>query len=118
MKAKKPQDKQDKTNQNEDLPGYPSYPPEEDIFNNEEEADLNPDDLKTPKNETYYPDTSETLEIDSIETGDDLDVPGSEQDDSQEAIGSEDEENNYWSLGGDDMENLEEDNIDEENQMS
>lgn len=33
--------------------------------------------------------------------GDDIDVPGSEQDDDNEAIGEEDEENNYYSLGGD-----------------
>jgi hypothetical protein len=38
----------------------------------------------------------------------DLDVPGSELDDASENIGSEDEENNYYSLGGDDKENLEE----------
>ena len=30
-----------------------------------------------------------------------LDVPGSELDDAQEEIGSEDEENNYYSMGGD-----------------
>ena len=43
-------------------------------------------------------------------TGEDLDVPGSELDDAQEAIGSEDEENNNYSLGGENHENLEEDN--------
>jgi hypothetical protein len=37
-----------------------------------------------------------------------LDVPGAELDDSKEEIGEEDEENNYYSLGGDDKENLEE----------
>jgi len=42
-------------------------------------------------------------------TGDDLDVPGSEEDDSNEEIGEEDEENNYYSLGGDAHEDLEED---------
>ena len=41
-------------------------------------------------------------------TGDDLDVPGSEIDDANENIGEEDEENNYYSLGGDERENLEE----------
>ena len=41
--------------------------------------------------------------------GEDLDVPGSEQDDEQEAIGSEDEENNSYSIGGDRHEDLEED---------
>lgn len=44
------------------------------------------------------------------ETGADLDVPGSELDDRDENNGSEDEENNYYSLGGDNHENLEEDN--------
>jgi hypothetical protein len=38
----------------------------------------------------------------------DLDVPGSELDDENEALGSEDEENNSYSLGGDNHENLEE----------
>ena len=41
--------------------------------------------------------------------GDDLDVPGAEDDDPNEEIGEEDEENNYYSLGGDAHENLEED---------
>jgi hypothetical protein len=37
-----------------------------------------------------------------------LDIPGSDLDDRQEAIGSEDEENNYYSIGGDNHDNLEE----------
>ena len=41
-------------------------------------------------------------------SGDDLDVPGSELDDQQERIGSEDEENNSYSVGGDDHNDLEE----------
>ena len=44
------------------------------------------------------------------EAGAGLDVPGSEADDNNEAIGEEDEENNYYSLGGDNHDNLEEDN--------
>ena len=40
----------------------------------------------------------------------DLDIPGSELDDQNEEIGEEDEENNYYSLGGDRHEDLEEDN--------
>lgn len=35
-------------------------------------------------------------------TGDDLDVPGSEDDDANESLGEEDEENNYYSLGRND----------------
>ncbi|HYE54184.1 MAG TPA: hypothetical protein VD996_05045 [Chitinophagaceae bacterium] len=42
-------------------------------------------------------------------SGDDLDVPGAELDNPNEEIGEEDEENNYYSLGGDRHENLEED---------
>lgn len=41
-------------------------------------------------------------------TGEDLDVPGSSADDADEAIGEEDEENNYYSLGGDNHEAQEE----------
>ena len=41
-------------------------------------------------------------------TGEDLDIPGAELDDNQEEIGSEDEENNYYSLGGDNHEDLSE----------
>ncbi|MEI9918495.1 MAG: hypothetical protein WDO14_06805 [Bacteroidota bacterium] len=39
-------------------------------------------------------------------TGEDLDTPGTELDDDQEEVGSEDEENNNYSVGGDDKENL------------
>ena len=41
-------------------------------------------------------------------SGDDLDVPGSEDDDANEAIGEEDEENNSYSQGADkeDSENM------------
>lgn len=41
-------------------------------------------------------------------TGKDLDIPGSELDDEQEALGSEDEENNGYSIGGDNHDDLEE----------
>lgn len=41
-----------------------------------------------------------------IDTG--LDVPGDELDDSNEILGEEDEENNYYSLGGDSKDSLEE----------
>ena len=41
-------------------------------------------------------------------TGEDLDVPGSSADNADEQIGEEDEENNYYSLGGDNHESQEE----------
>lgn len=40
--------------------------------------------------------------------GDDLDVPGSDLDDEEEIIGTEDEENNYYSIGGDEHNDLDE----------
>jgi len=43
------------------------------------------------------------------ELGSGLDVPGSELDDQQESVGSEDEENNYYSIGGENHKELEED---------
>lgn len=43
---------------------------------------------------------------------DEMDVPGTEADDVQEEIGSEDEENNYYSLGGDRHEDAQDDNPD------
>lgn len=77
------------------LPGYPVYPPNEDIYNQDkEEADTDPEQLSKIKGGITF---------------DELEVPGSELDDSQEAIGSEDEENNYYSVGGDDHDRLEED---------
>lgn len=38
----------------------------------------------------------------------DLDVPGAELDNEDELIGEEDEENNYYSIGGDNHNDLEE----------
>jgi len=52
---------------------------------------------------------SEGMLMDKMYAPSDLDIPGSDLDDESEDIGSEDEENNYYSLGGDDKENLEED---------
>jgi len=70
------------------FPGYPHYTKDDDIFSKEK---------KIPLAEENTPDK------------DDEDVPGSELDDADEAIGEEDEENNYYSLGGDDHNDLEED---------
>ena len=64
----------------------------------EKEENINPEDISKRK------------EIDDDEAIRDLDIPGSELDDEQEDIGSEDEENNYYSLGGDNHNDLEEDN--------
>jgi hypothetical protein len=47
--------------------------------------------------------------VSNEELNTDLDIPGSELDDEMEDVGEEDEENNYYSVGGDRHENLEED---------
>lgn len=150
-----------------DLPGYPHYPPEEDIMNpqtgfkkisaDEElanskslssrnlnktgepaediktgtddirivrgtEADVTKEDLETLGPREGDPDLGDdemmqaNARVDEVTNEDDLDVPGSDLDDKEEELGEEDEENNYYSLGGDRHENLEEDQSFEEDQ--
>jgi len=90
--------------------GYPKYPEGEDIYNKyQEEKDINPDDISKTKSPNDKNQTNNEKEFVEDVSGSDLDVPGSELDDNQENIGSEDEENNYYSLGGDDHNDLEED---------
>ncbi len=93
--------------------GYQQYPAEEDIYNKlEEEENIDPEDRakqKTP-NQKYSTALGNEKNFSEDLSGADLDVPGSELDDEQEDIGNEDEENNYYSLGGDDHNNLDEDN--------
>jgi len=90
------------TRDDENLPGYPPYLPEDDIYNkNIKISDIVVDDSSTIK----APELENTEWDDVLEQKalllDDIDVPGSELDDDIEDIGSEDEENNYYSLGGD-----------------
>jgi len=97
-------------NENENnLPGYPIYPESEDIYKNfKEEEDINPEDISKTK-DTNSTNALRRKDLDDVFSENDLDIPGSELDDFQEDIGSEDEENNYYSLGGDDHLDLEED---------
>lgn len=78
-----------KVEDDEALPGYPHYPDKEDIYKRAEKEPLDDEDAGNAD-------------------GSDLDVPGSELDDKDEAVGAEDEENNYYSLGGDEHNDLEE----------
>jgi len=106
---KKLSDRQKDGKTGNDLPGYPSYPASEDIFKKYQEAkDINPEDTSKPKalNSDDY--EIEEIIINTALTGRDLDVPGSELDDAMEDVGSEDEENNYYSLGGDGHSDLDE----------
>jgi len=80
------------------LPGYPTYPASEDIYNQgKEEKEINPEDISGIKGNEN---SGVNNEMDSFYdlSGSDLDVPGSELDDPQEEIGSEDEENNLKDL--------------------
>jgi hypothetical protein len=93
------------------FPGYPDYPAKEDIYNKgKEEKDLDPENTNKIKSPNEKSGETNEKDFGDVLTGSDLDVPGSELDDAQEDIGSEDEENNYYSLGGDNHNNLDEDN--------
>jgi hypothetical protein len=78
--------------------GNPEYSAKEDIYNNEQKLPLDEEGKIAIKEGES-----------KLRTGEDLDVPGAELDDADELIGEEDEENNYYSLGGEDHEDLEED---------
>jgi hypothetical protein len=81
---------------------YPVYPAGEDIYNHQRKvSDIDNEDEDIVSIRGNKGDELEGL-----------DVPGAGDDDSDEAIGEEDEENNYYSIGGDNHDNLEED-IDE-----
>ena len=92
---KKPAKPEDNTAEDKKFP-LPVYSAEDDIYNKGKETSLEEDEIKTTK----------------TKAGADLDVPGSELDDADELIGEEDEENNYYSLGGDDHPDLDESNED------
>jgi len=90
----------------------PVYPAGEDIYNKfREEQDINPEDISKKKSPNEEDDLKKGNEKDFEDdvSGEDLDIPGAELDDEQEKIGSEDEENNHYSLGGDNHDDLEED---------
>ena len=91
--------KRDKT-----FPGYPTYPAEEDIMNQGEKEDLDVENLTRSDRGHKKP---QDRQVQDEEEG--LDVPGAELDNNEEEIGREDEENNFYSLGGDRHEDLEED---------
>ena len=94
----------------DNLSGYPAYPASEDIYSKyQEEKNINPEDISKSKEQNDTGINNEKDFNDDV-SGSDLDIPGAEMDDNQENIGSEDEENNYYSLGDDSPDDLEEDN--------
>ena len=87
-------DPNEKKNSNPDsYPQSVDYPASQDIYNKDKKEDY-------------------SLEDEAEEMEKNLDVPGAELDNADELIGEEDEENNYYSLGGDNHEDLEEGNDD------
>jgi hypothetical protein len=84
--------------ENEKFP-LPVYKKEDDIYSKAKEVPLEDEELLGKG--------KPSVRVKNL--GSDLDVPGAELDNADEAIGEEDEENNYYSLGGDDHDDLEED---------
>jgi hypothetical protein len=96
------------------LQGYPTYPDDEDIYGMYlKEKNINPED--TSKNikttDIALTRANNEKDFDDDLSGSDLDIPGSEQDEESESTGIEDEENNYFSLGGDGHSDLDENTL-------
>ncbi len=100
-------------NEEKPLPGYTPYPAKDDIYTQgkkehyEEEEEVKKEETEEDKWNDL--DAERRGRKTEIHDADDLDIPGAELDDAMEDIGEEDEENNYYSLGGDNHNDLEED---------
>lgn len=101
--AKKSKKKEDDSPGKPEVFGNPVYSSDEDIYSRAKKETFNNED------------TEENKEKKPEGPGNDLDVPGAELDDADEMIGEEDEENNYYSLGGDDHNDLDEEDTEPEN---
>ena len=90
---------------------YPLYPPIDDIYSKyHEEKNLDPDRISRTENSADPEEFIISDESDFINDLSDsiLGISKIESDDYRENIGLEDEENDYFSLGGDDHLDLEE----------
>ncbi len=89
--------------------GYPTYPFEQNVAQKLQE-EINVNSLNAmafqglDKNLKSFNEQNKLGDY----TANDMDIPGTELDDTDEAIGSEDEENNHYSLGGDNHNDLDE----------
>ena len=94
-----PKKKQDTDSTGSEYPLPKAYSSDQDIYSKGEKEELDDEELplKTPL----------LKKDEDMDEG--LDVPGADLDDEDERIGEEDEENNYYSLGGDNHDDLEED---------
>jgi hypothetical protein len=96
---------------NQVVPNYLNYPPSEDIYNNDKkEIEIDPEDITKTKESNKNDGNNNEKVFNQDKSGSDLDIPGSELDDEQEKNGNEDEENNGYSIGGDNHTNLDENN--------
>jgi|WetSurSiteA1Bulk_404760.scaffolds.fasta_scaffold167476_2 hypothetical protein len=112
--SKTPVDLKEETVPKDNIEGYPLYPPDEDIYGKcQKMKNINPEDPTKIKESTeiYRTGTNNEKDFTDDFSGGDLDIPGSELDDELESIGSEDEENNFYSLGGDNHNDLDEDQL-------
>jgi hypothetical protein len=100
---KEQEEKRDQT-----FPGYPTYPASEDIMNQGEQEDL---DVENVTRNVQLNNELAKNKDDLPEEERKLDIPGAELDNEGEDIGEEDEENNFYSLGGDRHEDLEDDQL-------
>lgn len=101
MKRKKRTSKDDAATKAPFVYGDPEYSADRDIYSRDKRVPLQGEGDEFDEDKA-----TETTKI----PGADLDVPGSELDNPEETTGNEDEENNYYSLGGDNHDDLEEDN--------
>ncbi len=71
-----------------DLPGYEAYPDDEDIFSKgKEESLIDPDDISRKKSPNEKADAMNEKTFEEDMTGEDLDIPGSEDDEKEENEG-------------------------------
>ena len=97
------------------IEGYPEYATGEDIYSMSALlANVDPEDVTQNKSldSEATLDGNNEKDSDEDESGDDLDVPGPDENGSSDIPGEEDEENSYYSLGGDEHNDLDEDKSD------
>ena len=86
------------------FPDYQDYPEGEDIYSRDKETQIDPEKLAEMPLKSESGADDEILKKNPNIITDPIDTPGSELDDTLEAAGDEDEENNYYSLGSDNNE--------------
>jgi len=84
------------------LPVFQQYPAQDHILGRDiVESTTDPDNISTSKYSNQILDRGNKRDFSGVAMGSDLDVPGSELDVEYDIAGNDDEENSYYSLGGD-----------------